>query len=119
MSSDPTNRIYALAEHPFIEQVPCVIESETSVIAWGNVEIISSVENFTEFVKYSDYDYIYIAPEYVKKNSKEYRYLCQLFQENMVSSLMIENGHMLLKMGETQKKDARGELLKQFLIMFK
>lgn len=118
MVSSPHNKVYALAEHPSIERIPCVIETEVDVTWWGNMELTSSPEDFIHFAEYEDYDYIYIAPGYLKKESVSFEYLCQLFNEDMVSSIIEENGHILLEMGETKNFSLEQKLKEQFLAMF-
>lgn len=118
MTSSPHNKVYALAEHPSIERIPCVIETELDVSCWGNQELVSSSDNFIQFVKYEAYDYIYIAPGYLKRDSVSFEYLCQLFEKDMVASIIDENGHVLLEMGETKDFRLEQKLKEEFLAMF-
>lgn len=100
MTSNKSNKVLAFAQHPDVEMIPCVIESEQDVNFWGNSQLMSTVENFLDFMAYEDYDYIYIEPGYVKNDSLAFSYLCRLFDEKQIADLKEENGYILLKLGD-------------------
>lgn len=118
MTADSSNRVYALAEHPFVEQFPCVIESELDVSFWGNAELTSTVENFLQFAKYQNYDYIYIEPGYISEETIAYEYVCRLFDEGMVSKIWVENGYVLIEMEGLQDAGLNLEMKEQFTALY-
>ena len=42
LASDFSNKVYAIATHPDIERIPCVIESSTDVGYWGNPKLLET-----------------------------------------------------------------------------
>lgn len=100
LADDPTNKVFAYGIHPDVEQFPCVIESETDVSFWGNSELTSTVDNFIDFIKYENYDYIYIEPGYLNNESNAYMFLCNMFDLSMFKDITVENGYMLLELGD-------------------
>ena len=101
LASDFSNKVYAIATHPDIERIPCVIESSTDVGYWGNPKLLETTESFLEFVKYEEYDYILIDTSYCSISDIDY--IKALIDENMVSEIYNENNYVLLTMGKGNK----------------
>lgn len=99
MTEELDNRVLAFSLHPQIERVPCVIESDLDVNFWGNQELMSNQENFLTFIDYVDYDYIMIWNDYVQDDTIPFYNISSLFDTGRVEQLVVENGHMLLKLG--------------------
>lgn len=104
------NRVLAFAVHPQIERIPCVIESDLDVNYWGNQELMVNQENFLTFIDYIDYDYIMIWNDYVQDETIPFYNISSLFDTNKVEDLVIENGHMLLKMGNNVNEEKSSEM---------
>ena len=114
LASNNNNRVLAFGEHPQIEQFPCIIESYLDVNIWGNKKLMRNQKNFLEFVDYIKYDYILIWKDSIKRDTVSYLNLLTLFDSEKVENLMIENHHILIKIGVNEGINKSSELKSEF-----
>lgn len=100
LDSDSNNRVLAYGTHPDITRFPCLVDSELDINYWGNEKLMETSENFIDYVEYIDYDYVLIWNGYVKEDTQAYRNIVALFDAGKVERIKVENGHILLKIGE-------------------
>lgn len=110
----PDNHVLAFALHPQIERIPCVIESELDVNFWGNQELMLNQENFLKFVNYVNYDYIMVWNDYVLDETIPFYNLSALFDCGRVEKVLVENGHILLKLGDSTSKEQSSTMKEVF-----
>lgn len=114
ISEKSSNKVYAFGEHPFVERFPCIVESETDISFWGNSELVSTAENFFEFLKYEQYDYILICPGYISEEDKYFSYFSTLIESGEISNIVVENGYILFQVGKSPDEEAAMKMRLQF-----
>jgi len=103
LAEDAGNRVLAYGEHPHIERFPCMIDSELDVTYWGNNALMSNVDSYMNYIEYVGYEYVLIWKDYVQDGSMADNNISALFENGKVTDLMVENGHMLLTLGQNDK----------------
>ena len=114
IAENNTNKLLVFGTHPDVEMFPCVVESDLDVGYWGNQELLSSCENFIEFVNYAKYDYILLFPNFVQKDSQSYMNLHYLIENGMIEREIKENGYILLVLGENNDENSINKIKKDF-----
>jgi len=102
-------KVFSFGEHPYDLLFPCVIEDAWEVRTWGNAETLSTPEEFIKLVEYQKYEYIYIWPGYITEESVDYQNIKKLFDERMISDVLVESGNILLTIDHDIKQSSEGE----------
>ena len=117
MCSSTRNRVMVFGKVDYWN-LNCISEPYIDISYWGNGEIVSSPENYCDYLRYVQCDYIFVENGFVGTDSNEYCLLMKLFDENMVENVEEENGHILLDLGECDNNEFEEELKKEFINTF-
>lgn len=96
LSPDPRTRVIAVGEHPMVLQFPCNVQSYYDVTgSGGNVRLVKTLENFKQFLRFAETEYIYVEAGYLEEGSRAYDVVRYLIEEGSLVQLYFEEGNML------------------------
>ena len=67
ITADPTTRVVGFVGFEFWT-VPCIFEPVIDISYWGNADILHSAENFYQYLKYVNCDYILLDSDFLNEN---------------------------------------------------
>lgn len=96
LSQDPTARVIAVGEHPQVLQFPCNVQSYYDVTgSGGNVRLVKTLEDFKQFLRFAETDYLYVQADYLEEGTRCYDVVRYLVEDGSLADIRYENGNML------------------------
>lgn len=96
LSQNPRTRVIALGEHPQVLQFPCNIQSYYDITgSGGNVRLVKTLEDFKQFLRYAQTEYIYVEAGYLEEGTRAYDVVRYLIEEGSLADLRFAYGNML------------------------
>ncbi len=116
VAKDPKTRLIVIGEHPAMLAFPCNTQSYLDIIgSWGNVVLVSTMDNFVEFLDYAQTDYIYAQAGFIKEEAREWSLTCDLIEYGILVPIYYEEGNMLAEVNvDGQQTEHSIESLKEF-----
>ena len=117
LAADPRNRLIAVGEHPQVLAFPCSAQSYADITGtWGNVVLVKYMDNFVEFMRYGETDYVYAQAGYMGEEERAWSLTCDLIEYGVLVPVCYEQGNMLARVDtQGQRTDSSVEYLKEFL----
>ncbi|WP_026661118.1 glycosyltransferase family 39 protein [Butyrivibrio sp. AC2005] len=109
MASDIHNKVFAVGDHISGARIPCVVEGDLDIGAYGNRQLATNGE-FHKYIEFGEFDYIFVFSNRLSYEDAWYDSIIELFDARMISSVEEENGNILLRVGEADTEQS--ELLK-------
>lgn len=116
LAQNPRNRVIVIGDHPRSLVFPCSTQSYLDITGtWGNVVLVANQENFVEFLKYADTDFIYVEAGYVSPEDRAWTLTYDLIQSGILVPECYEWGNLLARVDvDGQPSERSEEYLREF-----
>ncbi len=116
LARDPRSRLIAVGEHPKVLAFPCCAQSYLDITgSWGNVVLVKSMDNFVDFMRYAETDYVYTQAGYIAEEDRAWSLTCDLIEYGILTPVCYDHGNMLAEVDtEGRRTDRSVEARKEF-----
>lgn len=96
LESQPECRVIAIGQHPDVLALPCSVQSFDDLYGQqGNIELVSTKENFREYLDWAGTDYIYIQSGYMTREEQAGRLMIRMIEQGTMQPVCYAAGDVL------------------------
>lgn len=96
LEEQPECRVIAVGKHPDVLAFPCNVQSYDDITgSQGNVVLAKSMDNFVEFMRYADTDYVYIQAGYMEEGMRCFSLTRDLIEYGVLMPVCYDHGNVL------------------------
>ena len=96
LSSNPRHRVIAFGEHPDCLDFGCNVQSYYDVTgSGGNVVLVKTLDNFKEFLRYGEIEYLYAEAGHLEEGTREWDVLRFMAEDGSLTDIRYENGNLV------------------------
>lgn len=96
LEKQPESRLIAIGKHPDVLAFPCNVQSYDDITgSQGNVVLAKSMDNFAEFMRYAETDYVYIQAGYMEEETRCLSLTRDLIEYGILIPVCYDQGNVL------------------------